>query len=86
MANAEGQKTVVISRVDERVRNLFIAICEDHLQIERADAFLCMFRPYVERVLDEIELNPEHDELAVKTIRREVEALLPKERPGGLVA
>ena len=85
MANAEGQKTVVIPRCDERVRNLFTAICDDHLQIERADAFACMFRPYIERVLDEIELNPDHDELAISTIRREVEALLPKERPGGLV-
>lgn len=38
-----------------------------------------------ERVIQDIELNPNHDDLAVKTIRREVEALLPKERPGGLV-
>ncbi len=85
MANAEGQKTVVIPRCDERVRDLFTAICEDHLQIERADAFACMLRPFVERVIQDIELNPDHDDLAVKTIRREVEALLPKERPGGLV-
>lgn len=85
MTNVEGQKTVVISRVDERVRNLFIAICEDHLQIERADAFACMLSPFVDRVLDEIELNPDHDELAVKAIRREVNALLPTVRPGGLV-
>jgi len=85
MANAKGHKTVVIPRCDERVRDLFAAICDDHLKIDRAEAFTCMLRPFVERVIEEIELNPEHDELAIQAIRNEVKSLLPKVKPGGLV-
>ena len=84
--DVDGEKTVCIPRCNERVRNLFVTICDDHLQIERADAFKTMLRPFVEKVLQDIELNPDHDELAVQAIRNEADdLLLPKVSAGGYV-
>ena len=57
MANAEGQKSIVITKCPEQLRNLFDACCEIE-GVSRDQGFSIMLRPWVEYILKSLGTDP----------------------------
>jgi len=66
---------LVIVGCPTKMRNLFVAICDDYLMIDRASAFAAMFRPYAAMVIDELSNHPNCDTEIIDALQYEIDEI-----------
>ncbi len=87
MANAVGQKSIVITKCSEQLRDLFDACCEIE-NVDRAQGFGIILRPWVEHVLNSLGTDPYGNIDQLAFIQGQLNEVFPppKISAGGYVA
>ena len=87
MANAEGEKSIVITKCSEQLRDLFDVCCEIE-NVDRAQGFGIILRPWVEHILNSLGSDPcgNIDQLGVVQDKLNEVFPRPKISAGGYVA
>jgi len=77
---------LVITNCPVKMRNLFIAICDQYLMLDRATAFKAMMKPFAEMVISELSNHPNCNDEALDTLKFEVEEMFtPHHKGGGVI-
>lgn len=80
----EDTQYLVITNVPIPMRNLFVAIAEDYLKIERVDIFKSMFKPFAEKVIEDLARNEDCDILALEALKSEIDDMFMPKLVNGL--
>lgn len=85
MTDSEEKKTcnLIITDCPIKMRNLFVAICDQHLNIERSTAFKAMFKPFAEMVISELSNHPNCNDDVIDALKFEINQMFTPHHKGG---